>query len=59
MSAGCSISKESPSARGIIVPSHRCVDSDVEATVRPSLSLYNTKDDIDRLADAIKRIQRS
>jgi cysteine desulfurase/selenocysteine lyase len=30
----------------------------VETTVRPSLSIYNTKDEIDRLADAIKRIQR-
>lgn len=30
----------------------------VESTVRPSLSLYNTKDDLDRLVDAIKRIQR-
>lgn len=30
----------------------------LEATVRPSLSIYNTKDDLDRLADAIKRIQR-
>jgi cysteine desulfurase/selenocysteine lyase len=29
----------------------------LEATVRPSLSIYNTKDDIDRLTDAIKRIQ--
>ena len=31
----------------------------LEATVRPSLSLYNTKDDLDRLADAIRRIQRT
>ena len=31
----------------------------VESTVRPSLSLYNTRDDIDRLADAIRRIQRT
>lgn len=30
----------------------------VESTVRPSLSLYNTKDEIDRLADAVRRIQR-
>jgi cysteine desulfurase / selenocysteine lyase len=30
----------------------------VESTVRPSFSLYNTFDEIDRLADAIKRIQR-
>jgi cysteine desulfurase/selenocysteine lyase len=30
----------------------------LDATVRPSLSLYNTKDDLDRLADAIKRILR-
>lgn len=30
----------------------------VEGTVRPSLSLYNTKSEIDRLADAIRSIQR-
>jgi cysteine desulfurase/selenocysteine lyase len=30
----------------------------LEASVRPSLSLYNTKEDLDRLADAIRRIQR-
>jgi cysteine desulfurase / selenocysteine lyase len=30
----------------------------LEATVRPSLALYNTKDDIDRLVDAVKRIVR-
>jgi len=30
----------------------------VEATVRPSLSFYNTFEEIDRLHDAIKRIQR-
>ncbi|HWA97311.1 MAG TPA: aminotransferase class V-fold PLP-dependent enzyme, partial [Pirellulales bacterium] len=30
----------------------------LDATVRPSLSLYNTHDDIDRLVDAIRRIQR-
>jgi len=30
----------------------------VEATVRPSLAFYNTRDEIDRLAAAIKRIQR-
>ena len=30
----------------------------VEATVRPSLSLYNTPEEIDRLADAVKRILR-
>ena len=30
----------------------------VEATVRPSLSLYNTTDEIDRLVDAVKRILR-
>jgi cysteine desulfurase/selenocysteine lyase len=29
----------------------------VETTVRPSLSLYNTKGEIDRLVDAVKRIQ--
>lgn len=31
----------------------------LDATVRPSISLYNTKDDIDRLVDAIKRILRT
>ena len=31
----------------------------LEATVRPSLALYNTKDEIDRLVDAVKRILRS
>jgi cysteine desulfurase/selenocysteine lyase len=30
----------------------------VEATVRPSLAFYNTAGEIDRLADAIRRIQR-
>lgn len=30
----------------------------LEATVRPSLALYNTPDEIDRLADAVKRILR-
>lgn len=30
----------------------------VESTVRPSLSLYNTHDEIDRLVDAVKRIGR-
>ncbi len=30
----------------------------VESTVRPSLSLYNTHDEIDRLVDAVKRINR-
>jgi selenocysteine lyase/cysteine desulfurase len=30
----------------------------LDASVRPSLSLYNTKDDIDRLADAVRRIGR-
>ncbi len=29
----------------------------VESTVRPSLSLYNTKDEVDRLVDAVRRIQ--
>ena len=31
----------------------------LESTVRPSLSLYNTKDEIDRLAAAVKRILHS
>jgi cysteine desulfurase/selenocysteine lyase len=31
----------------------------VEATVRPSFSFYNTFDEIDRLADAVKRILRA
>jgi cysteine desulfurase / selenocysteine lyase len=30
----------------------------LESTVRPSLSIYNTHEEIDRLADAIRRIQR-
>jgi cysteine desulfurase/selenocysteine lyase len=30
----------------------------VEATVRPSLAFYNTAEEIDRLADAVRRIQR-
>jgi cysteine desulfurase/selenocysteine lyase len=30
----------------------------LEATVRPSLALYNTTDEIDRLADAVRRIVR-
>jgi cysteine desulfurase / selenocysteine lyase len=30
----------------------------VESTVRPSLAFYNTHEDIDRLADAVRRIQR-
>jgi cysteine desulfurase/selenocysteine lyase len=31
----------------------------VESTVRPSLSLYNTHDEVDRLVDAVKRIGRT
>ena len=31
----------------------------LESTVRPSLSFYNTKDEIDRLVDAVKRIGHS
>lgn len=31
----------------------------LEASVRPSLAFYNTTEDIDRLVDAIRRIQRS
>ncbi|OWK40565.1 cysteine desulfurase [Fimbriiglobus ruber] len=30
----------------------------VESTVRPSLSIYNTTEEVDRLTDAVKRIQR-
>ena len=30
----------------------------LDATVRPSFSVYNTKDEIDRLTDAVKRILR-
>jgi cysteine desulfurase/selenocysteine lyase len=30
----------------------------VESTVRPSFSLYNTHDEVDRLIDAVKRIRR-
>jgi cysteine desulfurase/selenocysteine lyase len=31
----------------------------VESTVRPSFSIYNTKDEIDRLVDAVRRIIRA
>ena len=31
----------------------------LEATVRPSLALYNTRDEIDRLVEAVKRILRN
>lgn len=31
----------------------------LEATVRPSLAFYNTPEEVDRLTDAIKRIQRA
>jgi cysteine desulfurase/selenocysteine lyase len=30
----------------------------VESTVRPSFSLYNTMEEVDRLVDAVRRIQR-
>lgn len=30
----------------------------LESTVRPSLAFYNTKDEIDRLVDAVRRIQQ-
>ncbi len=30
----------------------------VESTVRPSLAFYNTREDIDRLVEAVRRIQR-
>jgi len=30
----------------------------LEATVRPSLAFYNTREEIDRLADAVGRIAR-
>jgi cysteine desulfurase/selenocysteine lyase len=49
---------------GIAVRSgHHCAQPSlrrmgVETTVRPSLSIYNTKDEIDCLADAVKRIAR-
>jgi cysteine desulfurase/selenocysteine lyase len=52
-------------AEGIAVRSgHHCAQPSlrrfgVETTVRPSLSLYNTKDDLDRLADAVRRIHRT
>lgn len=51
-------------AEGIAVRSgHHCAQPSLrrfglDASVRPSLSLYNTKDDIDRLADAVRRIGR-
>jgi cysteine desulfurase/selenocysteine lyase len=31
----------------------------LEATVRPSLAFYNTRDEIDRLVDAVRRILRN
>ena len=31
----------------------------VESTVRPSFSIYNTRDEVDRLIDAVKRIARA
>lgn len=49
-------------AEGIAVRSgHHCAQPSLrrfglESTVRPSLSLYNTKEDLDRLADAVRRI---
>ncbi|HEY4263214.1 MAG TPA: cysteine desulfurase, partial [Schlesneria sp.] len=52
-------------AEGIAVRSgHHCAQPSLrrfglESTVRPSLSLYNTKDDLDRLADAVRRIHRT
>jgi len=30
----------------------------LESTVRPSLSIYNTREELDRLAEAVRRIQR-
>lgn len=49
---------------GIAVRSgHHCAQPSlrrfgVESTVRPSLTFYNTHDEIDRLVDAVRRIQR-
>lgn len=49
---------------GIAVRSgHHCAQPSlrrfgVESTVRPSLAFYNTHDEIDRLVDAVRRIQR-
>ncbi|NTW49309.1 MAG: cysteine desulfurase [Chlorobiales bacterium] len=49
---------------GIAVRSgHHCTQPSlrrfgVEGTVRPSLAFYNTKEEIDRLADAIRKIQQ-
>ncbi|MDP4210519.1 MAG: cysteine desulfurase [Bacteroidota bacterium] len=49
--------------RGIAVRAgHHCTQPSlrrfgVEGTVRPSLSLYNTKEEIDRLVDALKNIR--
>lgn len=51
-------------AEGIAVRSgHHCSQPSLrrfglEATVRPSLAFYNTKEEIDRLADAVRRIVR-
>lgn len=52
-------------AEGIAVRSgHHCAQPslrrfNLDATVRPSLAFYNSHDDIDRLVDAVRKIQRS
>jgi len=35
-----------------------CLGCGLEATVRPSLAFYNTRVEIDRLAEAVGRIAR-
>ena len=57
-SAGCWISRASPCVPAIIVPQPSLRRFGLEATVRPSLSFYNTTDEIDRLADAVRRIRQ-
>jgi cysteine desulfurase/selenocysteine lyase len=51
--------------QGIAVRSgHHCAQPSLrrfglEATVRPSLAFYNTREEVDRLAEAIRRIQHA
>jgi cysteine sulfinate desulfinase/cysteine desulfurase-like protein len=51
--------------QGIAVRSgHHCAQPSLrrfglEATVRPSLAFYNTREEVDRLADAVRRIQHA
>ena len=49
--------KASPCAPATIAPSRSSAASDSRSTVRPSLALYNTTDDVDALIAALQRIQ--